>query len=188
MSLSQVGTRLLRAFPVCSLPSSAWVDFLHLAARQKTVLRTYICDDRSLEAVKLWCLSHGLCIVWDDFRFICVGFNEAEALTVMALDKQPGPHAFELGLALGYPECCCKFVARLGESQIERLDHQTTTWVFQGDYRLISPACYSAGTSLICHIPCSPTCAVSLQQAQAVLAYLRVNKNEPFAERWRKWL
>jgi hypothetical protein len=98
------------------------------------------------------------------------------------------PHEARLGRLLGYPSCCCGFVADRGEDRIDELAAEVALWKFEGDFILIDPRHYLAGSSLVCHLPCSPTCGRSLALARAALCLIRVHQDSVFFRRWAAWL
>ena len=49
------------------------------------------------------------------------------------------PHEASLGRLLGYPPCCCEFVAECGETRIDELAGEVARWAFRDIYQLIDP-------------------------------------------------
>ncbi|MBK7918041.1 MAG: hypothetical protein IPJ94_17650 [Chloroflexi bacterium] len=178
---------LLESLPPAILTDSAWVDFLHFVACGKPVVRTKVKNEFSLRVLQQWCSTRRLFFLEGNDRYVCIGSDAEITQKVLEIDQSPQPHVFELGQMLGYPKCCCEFVSTVGESQIDELEIQVTNWNFCGQFRLIDPKGYLFGTSLICHIPCSTTCAASLQLAHTAIKYIRINQNYAFTGRWKRW-
>jgi hypothetical protein len=88
---------------------------------------------------------------------------------------------------LGYPPCCCTAIATAGESAIDDCAAIAADWNYSGCYRMINPAAYRAGGSLICHVPCSPTCDASLSLATRAWSVARQNLHRPRFSLWRLW-
>jgi len=179
---------LVRSFPSEALPASAAVDVLLFSANLKAAFRCRLRSNNLLPLVKLWCESYGLTVQVDQDGFISVAKSVELAIRVLEVDRSQEPHEQTLGLLFGYPKCCCEFVGRIGESKIDYLAEQIRQWKFDGEYRLIDPTDYLAGTSLICHLPCSPVCSASLKIARSALQFVCQHRLESGFERWSNWL
>lgn len=179
---------LVRSFPSEALPASTAVDALHFSANLKAAFRCRLRAPNLLPLVMPWCELHGLAVRVDQDDFICVAKSVELATRVLEVDRSPEPHERTLGSLFGYPPCCCRFVERIGESNIDHLAEQIRQWKFDGEYRLIDPTDYLAGTSLICHLPCSPMCSASLEIARLALRFVDQHRLESGFERWSNWL
>lgn len=179
---------LVQSMPCEAFPASAAVDVLHLAAGLKSAFRSRLSSVARLSSVQRWCEAHGLAVSIDEDGFVCVAETEDLARRVLEVDRSPEPHERTLGLMLGYPPCCCEFVERVGEAGIDMLAEQMRSWRFVGECRLIDPSDYLKGSSLICHLPCSPCCAPSLALTRAALLFLDQHRDELGFSRWRRWL
>lgn len=179
---------LIETLPLGALPPSAAVDGLQMAAGIKPAIRTRLANPAAGDQVAGWSGRHGLACCLDDEGYVCVSVDRARAAVVLEVDRQSGPHADELGRLLGYPACCCEIVAREGEDRIDELAAEAARWRFEGDYRLIDPSSYLTGKSLICHVPCSPTCDRSLVLALAALDLVHVHRHSEVFRRWEFWL
>lgn len=178
---------LVRTIPREGLPPSAGVDALHLSAHLKSAFRSRLTAPAFVPLVKQWCERHGLAVRFDQDGFVCVARTMELADRILEVDRNPEPHERTLGLLLNYPHCCAEFVAHAGESNIDRLAEQIRNWMFAGEYGLIDPSGYLDGTSLICHLPCSPTCSASLEIARSALQFVNQYRLEPGFERWSTW-
>ena len=172
----------LRALPWDLLRPSALVDFIQLLACGKPAVRLLVGGDgepRAVEALSLWCRDRGFGLAADGDGFACIAAEGGRAGRILELDRRPGAHEVELGLALGYPRCCCERVAAVGESAIDAYAAEVAGWPFAGPYRRINPGGYRQGLSLICHLPCSPACVASLEIADRAREFLLAHATEP---------
>jgi hypothetical protein len=148
------------------------VDALHLAAGTKRVFRTRLLADVPADSVLGWTRSARLVGFVDAERYFFAGLTRQEVECAATLDAATTPHEFGFGALLGYPDCCCRAVAAVGEANIDAHAHVVSRWAFAGRHRLIDPGGYRGGLALISHLPCSPTCDHSLELAERVLRYL----------------
>jgi hypothetical protein len=186
--MNNLARSLIETLPLGSLPRSAAVDALHMAVGTKSAIRTRLADPRALDAVTAWSDRHGLTIVGDEEGYVCIAAGRALAALVLEIDRKDAPHEASLGRLLGYPPCCCEFVAQCGEARIDELAGEVARWAFDGTYQLIDPTHYVVGRSLVCHLPCSPTCGRSLQLARTALGLVRLHFDSVFFRRWEAWL
>ena len=186
--MNNLAQSLIETLPLGSLPPSAAVDALHVAVGTKSAMRTRLAGPRALDAVTAWSDRHGLAIVGDEEGYVCIAVDRALAALVLEIDRMDTSHEASLGLLLGYPHCCCEFVAEWGEARIDELAGEVVRWAFEGIYQLIDPAHYVVGRSLVSHLPCSPTCNRSLQLARTALSLVRLHFDSVFFRRWEAWL
>ena len=170
------------------LPASSAVDFMHLIACGKPAVRTQIQQINGLAKIAVWCEQYGFAFQSDDEGYICVAQDVDLARMILLVDQSVEPHESMLGKLLGYPSCCCDFIAAVGETNIDAIAKEITTWPFLGSFSLINPAGYLEGKSLICHLPCSPECGASLQIAEEAFSFIKVNHCEPVFSQWLVWL
>lgn len=176
----------LRALPWDLLRPSALVDFVQLSACGKPAIRLLVKGEgerRLVESLSSWCGETGLDFASDGEGYACIAVRKGEAAAVIEIDRRAEAHELELGLALGYPPCCCERVARVGESAIDNYAGEVATWTFEGLYRRIDPSGYRRGLSLICHLPCSATCEASLVMANKTREFLLVHKADHLLSR-----
>lgn len=165
-------TQLVLTLPLDRLPASALVDALHLAAGTRRVLRTRLLAAADAGAVLDWCRRCGLAGRVDGAGYLFVGLVDADVDRAAILDASTSPHEKAFGTLLGYPACCCNAIAAVGEQAIDEYALSVAEWDFAGPYRIIDPSGYAGGLSLICHLPCSPTCGSSLLLARTAASYL----------------
>lgn len=149
----------------CWLKRSARVDIAQLCHGIRPVIRTELSAPRDNAAVHRWIARLGLYSVSDGDGFVCISRIPYLARGVLALDRSVANHTFELGIRLGYPFCCCRRAAEIGE---EGLDAAALAFLpdhFSGRFKLIDPSRYLEGKAFISHIPCSPRCQASLRMA-----------------------
>lgn len=186
MTLTDPAATAAEAFaslPHDHMPLSARVDFLHLTALGKPAARVKV-PDGALPALERWCERHGYGWDADEEGYCCVARTEAQARHILEVDRRVEPHELELGLLLGYPRCCCEAIARLGESRIDEQALVVARWEFEGPFRLINPSRYRQGGSLICHLPCSPICARTLEIASRACRFIRPRLDHPAFATW----
>ncbi len=182
-----IARRLIRTIPREALPASAAVDALHMSANLKSAFRCRLTNPALFMQVNQWCEENDLAVQVDQEGFVCVARTIELATKILEVDRGVEPHELTLGLLLGYPSCCCEWVARVGESNIDGLSEQMREWLFVGEYRLIDPSGYLDGRSLICHLPCSPVCSASLAVARSALLFVDRHRLEPGFEQWSDW-
>jgi hypothetical protein len=117
--------------------------------------------------IRRFARQQGWFSVLDQEGFVVFSPSASRARRVMTVDQSAGDHTRALGLALGYPPCCARAAARVG-------DHELDAWAAHvagrrtiGRFALTSPAAYRAGRALVSHVPCSPRCVASLAMAEA---------------------
>lgn len=178
----------MRFLPVDFLPTSARVDFLHLIAFDKPAVRTKLVHGAAKSYLEDWCNRCGFILRVDSESFVCVARETRVAEQILTLDQSQEPHEQLLGLLLGYPKCCSKFIASIGEADIDRIEQKITQWNFAGDFTRIDPSNYVTGTSLICHLPCSSTCQSSLHIANQALEFINRYRDESCLAPWLFWV
>lgn len=150
------------------LKRSARVDLAQLLAGVRPAIRTETVGFVELEVIQRWARGFGWFVALDD-PFIALSPIPGLSRRILAIDRQPAPHALRLGLALGYPLCCCRAADRIGENNLDDWSATMGRRAFFGRFKLIDPSGYGEGLSLISHIPCSPRCAASLKQVNSLL-------------------
>ena len=78
-------------------------------------------------------------------------------------DNDIFPHEISLGKILGYPNCCARNIQKVGEKNIDEHNSQFNKSIQKRSFLDISR--YTQGVGLISHVPCSPSCKISLRQA-----------------------
>lgn len=133
------------------------------------MIRTQLLDLGSAWAATRWIRRQGLACVVDDQGFVVIARNAFRARRTMAIDRSEGNHTRALGLALGYPRCCCREAARRGDGQLDQWAAAYSHTGLSGLSRMLDPARYAEGKSMLSHIPCGPRCTRSLQMARLVV-------------------
>lgn len=152
------------------LPKSSYIDFLLLLASLKPALRLKIYQEENRIALNDWCETNGFYLLLGKDNYIFIAKNKTEATNLEQIDTSSFPHEYELGRLLGYPDCCCKKIAIIGEENIDKYEKKFISGsIFKSAFELINPKGYKDGYALISHIPCSPTCEDSLLIAQKCL-------------------
>ena len=164
----------LNTLPETAFPTSIYVDLLHFISCEKPCVRIYLQNITNHKVITNWCKRHNFAFYIDQYGYICIAHSINTAKEVLRIDKSTIPHTFQLGQMLGYPHCCCDFVAKIGEANIDVLEKEIiSAWEFSGLYKLINPIDYKSGKALICHLQCSTTCTKSLQLAQKALDFIK---------------
>lgn len=178
----------MRSLPLNVLPVCARVDFLHFLACDKPAVRTKLPHELAKSSLEDWCINNGYILRVDSENFACIAREAKLAEWILEIDQSHEPHEQLLGLLLGYPKCCCDFIASIGESCIDAFEQQITKWNFSGNFKYIDPSNYLIGSSLICHIPCSSNCQPSLDLANQAINIIYKHKNESCLTPWLNWL
>lgn len=152
------------------LPPSAQVDLRQLYLGMRPAIRLHLLQRVAKEEVHRFARRHGWFAVLDDEGFVVLSANPARARWIMALDRSMGAHTHALGLALGYPPCCCRAAAVLGEAYLDRWAMHLVDRRFVGRFRLTSPKDYRGGNAWLSHIPCSTRCERSVHMVGALAA------------------
>lgn len=156
---------VLRGVMPSWLKPSASVDLLLILCGVRYSMRTEICERAAEPGIRKWARSLGLYANSDIDMFATFSRHPGVGRRLLHLDRSPRKHTRELGQMLGYPACCCRMAARVGESTIDEFANLVCGQRFIGRFRLIDPSGYGQGRSLISHVPCSSSCLDSLQIA-----------------------
>jgi hypothetical protein len=170
----------LRTLPREWLPSSALVDFILLFGAGKPAVRVQLINPESSAALFSWCREAGLDLAIDDDAFACISVERGGARRILEIDRASEAHEIELGLALGYPSCCCTHIAAIGEADIDRYAEEVAHWCFTGPNALTNPSGYREGLALVSHIPCSVNCEPSFEIASRARQFVINHVSEPF--------
>lgn len=157
------------------LPASSRVDLAQLALAIRPAMRSRAIRPASAADIRKWARSHRLFAALDRHLYFVASSNPRVVSRLLAIDLSAGPHVAQLGLGLGYPECCRRAAARVGEGSLDAWATELASRRFVGLFQLTNPGPYARGASFISHIPCSPRCNMSLNMA------LRLRRAQP---RW----
>lgn len=171
-----------------NLPKSAYVDILLFMAELKPSLRIGPLDTQEASQIINWAMAFKYFAKSDEDRFIFISkTNNVDYL--IEVDRSCLEHTQELGQLLGYPDCCAKKIAEVGEENIDSYEQNVVyKWKFENEFKRINPMFYYQGCSLISHIPCSPTCVYSLSIAKKILTIIEENKSRHSFSKFKFWL
>lgn len=122
------------------------------------------------EQARQWATKNGLFLVSDIDNYAVVSRVPYLARMILEIDRRPQAHTYELGLKLGYPACCSRKAAQIGEKDLDLWAGEYNDTDFLGLFRMINPNGYRSGKALISHIPCSSKCKFSLMMAMTLSA------------------
>ena len=172
-----------------TLKSSDYVDLLLLLVGEKNAVRLGANTFDVYEEMCNWCKQTSYRYIISKSGLMYISRYLWLARIVSIVDNSLLPHEFLLGRLLGYPACCSKKIASLGEQSIDQWESELVEYGhFNGDYSLIDPSGYIEGTSLISHIPCSCNCVKSLKIAKSALRVIKEYSDNESFYRWKKWL
>lgn len=167
------------------MPVSANVDVIQFLFGLKPCVRTVIKDSQQeIEPFKKWCRQNNFCWHVDQENFIYFSMNPKLLQQVIHADHSNQKHEELLGNLLGYPECCCKKIAEIGEENIDAFEKYLCQKMFLNSYKLTNPKNYKYGKSYISHVPCSTTCFNSLLIAQKMQKLLLNYKDHHLFSGW----
>jgi hypothetical protein len=147
------------------LKASARVDLAQLIFLIRPAIRTELYRSVSLDVVKRFAWSIGYFAVLDHEGFLVLSRSPALSRKILLLDRSAGDHTFMLGRVLGYPLCCSRAAALVGEHALDIWSDRIAAQEFRGNFNAIDPSGYHTGNALISHIPCSARCRSSLSMA-----------------------
>lgn len=169
------------------LSLSARVDLLGLLSGVRPAIRlTHGSSDAVPVMIAAWAVETGLGSAGDD-EYTVISSDGPHASLVLDWDRATVPHERELGRLLGYPSCCTQAIADIGEQHIDAAAGRAAAGKFEGEFQLIDVAQYGQGLALLSHVPCSPRCSASLEQALAVRSFLATAPVGLPGEPWGTW-
>ena len=145
------------------LPKSAATDLSMLVLGMKPAVRLRVGTRRT--EIRRWSRRHGLFACSDRDGYVVLSRSAMTARRTLDLDRRPGRHTVALGVMLGYPGCCSRAAARVGDEGIDALHARAVLRPYRGRFALISPERYLDGGALLSHVPCSNVCRASLALA-----------------------
>lgn len=182
----------LKAFEALpkSLKPSDYVDFLLFLSNEKPCLRLGYNQQDVYEEMIVWCEKHNISYLVSNAGFMYISKRLVLAYIAKIIDDSMMNHTFLFGKLLGYPTCCSKQIAKIGESNIDEYEKAlVSNTSFQEPYHLINPQGYIEGYSLISHIPCCAQCKRSLKKANSVYQVVLEHKDNPSFSKWKEhWL
>lgn len=173
-----------------TLKPSDYVDFLLFLANEKPCLRLgYNQSDIYLEMIA-WCKAYKMSYVISKAGFMYISKCFPLANIAKIVDDSTISHTYIFGKILGYPSCCSKRIAMIGERNIDDFEKEfVSNSNFQAPYNIINPKGYIDGYSLISHIPCCTTCKRSLAKARVTYNVILKYREHPAFSKWKNhWL
>lgn len=146
------------------LPASAKVDLALLAAGLKPAARIYV--GNRANNLRRWGRRRGYYLSSDSDGFAVLSRQASVARRTLEIDRRPGRHTAALGRWLGYPSCCNRAAARVGDEGIDDYQRLLVSRRFRGNFTLIDPSGYLTGDARLSHVPCSHVCIASLAIAR----------------------
>ncbi len=166
-------------------PLSANVDILLFLMGLKSCVRTRLKSfQKTLNSLEEWCKQFEFYFDRSADGFIYIASNQERLRLVNSVDHSHNPHEQELGELLGYPACCCRKIAEVGEMQIDAFEDWLITQPFNGPFKLINPYAYRQGKAFISHVPCSTSCTHSLDLSKRVAHFLIPHQHESVLRPW----
>jgi len=98
---------------------------------------------------------------------------------VMAIDQGAGDYTRAPGLALGYPACCVRSAARVGDRELDAWATRVANRRFVDRCALTSPAAIPLGRAFLSYVPCSSRCVMSRVVAETIAALLWPYRSRP---------
>ena len=151
---------------------SARVDLAQLVAGVRPAVRTKLGREVPRRLVQRWGQDYEWFVEVDVDNYMAVSGSISLSRRVLAIDREAGEHTYRLGQLLGYPECCCRAAAKVGEGQLDSWAAGVCARGFWGPFGAMDPSYYARGYSLISHVPCSANCLPSLRMALSLLVAL----------------
>lgn len=168
-----------------TLKPSDYVDFLLFFLREKPCIRLGVNQNSVYQEMAQWCKENRLSYVISHGGLMYISKYKLLAWLANVVDDSMIDHAFLLGKILGYPMCCSKKVASIGERNIDEYEKTLVqNNSFHSPYHIINPQGYLCGYSLISHIPCCANCKKSLKKASKAYKVVEKYKEHPAFQRW----
>lgn len=168
-----------------SLQPSAYVDLLLLLGKEKKSCRFSLNQETVCYEMIQWCKINHLSYFLSKTGFMYISTHFFLAWLVKIIDDTKTKHEFLLGKILGYPTCCSRKIASIGESEIDEYEKKLIQHTFfYKPYHIINPEGYLKGYALISHIPCCSTCDKSLKKALKIFRIIEKYKEHPSFYRW----
>lgn len=164
-------------------PSSK-VDILLFLLNLKPAFRTCIKTDKAYDLFLGWCDSNQFFFRIDHENFCYAAKEKSIVDDLYKIDHSIYAHEIEMGRQLGYPECCCLKIAKMGEIAIDHYESWLSNQDFKGEFRLINPYKYRQGIAFISHVPCSTDCLPSLKIAKSMAQFIDKHASKPFFKSW----
>jgi hypothetical protein len=165
------------------LRPSAITDLAQVVTNVRPALRSKLAVVNSRDEVCRFARSCGLFMIFDREGFFVLSHFSPLSRKILDVDCGDGNHTYALGRLLGYPTCCCRAAARVGDNGLDAWGAEIAARTFSGRFKAINPSGYIEGRALISHIPCSERCLQSLQMALSLASRLECAPNAYVAPR-----
>lgn len=153
---------------ILATPPSFWVDFADFFSNSaRSVIRTVL--GAEIEKGHYVVEHLGLFMAVDSNGFAAIGFNPKACINLLKQDQIAETCRF-IGTSLGYPECCRIKIEDETISDIDAYGELFSSTI--ADNSVLSISKYLEGKALISHIPCSPVCPKSIENAESVSDFL----------------
>jgi hypothetical protein len=174
--------------PWADLPPSVRVDVLGILAQNKPAIRIPVGERRTAAQVARVVAAVG----WshaNDEDFLVAASSPEVASHVLDVDRSAQPHTLDLGLLLGYPACCARAAAHVGEGNIDQLAVRLGTDCERERAPHLDPRHYAKGIALVSYVACSPRCPTALQHAWASIRYINASVEGAAVQKepWLTW-
>ncbi len=157
--------------PWSDLSPSVCVDLLGVHAYRKPALRIAVRDAAIAARTTVAFTDFGWASARDNEYFVAAPTAQM-ARHILEVDRRRQPHALELGLLLGYPECCARAIAGIGEENIDDHAARLGDDCDREQARHLDPRGYLTGVALVPYLACSPHCSRAMLHANAACAYI----------------
>lgn len=171
-----------------SLHPADYIDFFNFLNSSKPSIRFFCNNAYTIESLYKWCKLFGYKLLWFDKELVYISKFNIFNMLVSKVDNSYFSHTFVLGILLGYPYCCAKKLAKIGEVNIDDWEIKYFSKNIPNDLRnLINPLGYHQGSALISHVPCSWDCKASLNIALKNFRTIKNYHSEKCFERWQMY-
>ena len=188
MRKENLNIEAFEALPKFLRPSD-YIDFLLFLMKEKPCLRLGKNSEAIYNSVIEWCKKFNYKWLVSEEGYMYISQNRILTFITRMVDDSVREHSYLLGKLLGYPKCCSKKIATIGEAHIDEYEQLLIAQSeFSGDYSIINPEGYIAGYALISHVPCCGKCKKSLRQAKKVYRVILENQNNRAFSNWLRWL
>lgn len=170
------------------LKPADYVDILLFLINKKLTLRLAFNESKSYNEVISWCKKYKFHYIISKSGFMYISKKYLLAWITMKCDDSTYNHTLILGLLLGYPLCCSRKVASIGELEIDNYENELiSNNSFEEPYNIINPKGYIYGYSFISHVPCCASCNKSLKIAEKAYKVVKQNKDNPKFSIWKEY-
>jgi hypothetical protein len=168
-----------------TLKPSDYIDFLLFCMHEKPCVRLGQNDCMVYHEMTLWCQKQKLAYIVSESGLMYVSKSKFFAWLAKCTDDSLLNHTYFFGKLLGYPSCCSKKIADVGETGIDSYEKELVLQnQFIPPFDLINPEGYLKGYALISHIPCCCNCKKSLKLAKKTYQIVQNYKEHPAFARW----